>query len=45
MAINLRSAVVENREQRLGTIIAWDEGSAAEASPFASVEPGFAAAA
>jgi nitrogenase molybdenum-iron protein alpha chain len=29
MAINLRTAVVENREQRLGTIIAWDEGSAA----------------
>jgi nitrogenase molybdenum-iron protein alpha chain len=29
MAINLRTAVVENREQRLGTIIGWDEGSAA----------------
>ena len=30
MAINLKTAVVENREQRLGTIIAWDEGSAAQ---------------
>jgi nitrogenase molybdenum-iron protein alpha chain len=30
MAINLRTAVVENREQRLGTIIGWDEGSASE---------------
>ncbi|MBP2646317.1 MAG: hypothetical protein H6Q75_1757 [Firmicutes bacterium] len=24
MAINLNTAVVESREQRLGTIIAWD---------------------
>ncbi|CAH2598777.1 Nitrogenase [Rhodovastum atsumiense] len=29
MAINLRTAAVETREQRLGTIIGWDEGSAA----------------
>jgi nitrogenase molybdenum-iron protein alpha chain len=29
MAINLRTAVVENREQRLGTIIGWD-GKATE---------------
>ncbi len=29
MAINLRTAAVETREQRLGTITAWDEGTAA----------------
>ncbi|MBP2653476.1 MAG: nitrogenase [Firmicutes bacterium] len=31
MAINLNTAVVESREQRLGTIIAWD-GAAADLS-------------
>ncbi|MCB2294817.1 nitrogenase [Clostridium algoriphilum] len=30
MKINLNTPVVENREQRLGTIIAWDNGSASE---------------
>jgi len=30
MKINLTTPVVENREQRLGTIIAWDNGSASE---------------
>jgi len=30
MKINLSTPVVENREQRLGTIIAWDNGNASE---------------